>query len=56
MRWIINVAAARRVVMDVLNLLKHHRFRLDRLRMATFLPKLMLLIQFVSQLIVLEFL
>ena len=48
MYGVVNVTSANRVVMNVLDLLPHHLFRFDDLRMTTFLPELVLLIGFVS--------
>ena len=56
MDGIIDVASAQRIVMNVLDLLPHNLFRLDRLRMTSFLPQLAGLIDLVLKLVELQFL
>ena len=51
MRWIIHISPAQRIVVNVLDFLPHHVVRLDHLRVTSFLPQLMRLINFVPQFI-----
>ncbi len=56
MNWVVNKPTLHRVVMDVLNFLFHHFMRADNFGMASFLPKLILLVGFSSLFEKLEFL
>ncbi len=56
MSRIIHISTPQWIVVDVLNLLPHHLVRLDNFRVTTFLPKLMGLIDFVSELVESQFL
>ena len=56
MNGIINITSPDRVVVNVLNLLPHHRLCFDHFRVAALLPKLMLLVRFVFQLVILQLL
>ena len=51
MRRIIHLSATQRIVVNVLDFLPHHVLRLDRLRVTSFLPQLMRLINFVPRFI-----
>src|SRR5262245_13809760 len=48
MRWILDITAVQGVIVDILQLLKHHLFALNLLRMVPLLPKLITALDLVT--------